>query len=76
MPLALLLTKVEQGRPHPPHRRPRARLVDAVVVAVQIWFWMTNHGERVLNYVLTELHFGNYFEHDWYAVDVLAAQPR
>jgi len=38
-----------------------------VVVAVQIWFWMTNFQNGVLNYVLTELHLGDYFQHDWYA---------
>jgi N,N'-diacetylchitobiose transport system permease protein len=37
------------------------------VVAVQIWNWMTNYQNGVLNYVLTELHVGNYFHHDWYA---------
>ncbi len=38
-----------------------------VVVAVQVWYWMTNYENGVVNYVLTRLHFGNYFEHDWYA---------
>jgi N,N'-diacetylchitobiose transport system permease protein len=38
-----------------------------VVVAVQIWHWMTNLQNGVLNYVLTELHFGDFFEHDWNA---------
>jgi N,N'-diacetylchitobiose transport system permease protein len=38
-----------------------------VVVAVQIWFWMTNFQNGVLNYLLTELHLGDYFQHDWYA---------
>ena len=37
------------------------------VVAVQIWYWMTNYQNGVLNYVLTELHLGDYFQHDWYA---------
>jgi N,N'-diacetylchitobiose transport system permease protein len=37
-----------------------------VVVAVQIWTWMTNYENGVLNYVLTKLGF-NYFQHDWYA---------
>lgn len=36
------------------------------VVAVQVWLWMTNSQNGVLNYALTELHVGNYFEHDWY----------
>ena len=38
-----------------------------VVVAVQVWFWMTNYQNGVLNYVLTQLHLGDYFQHDWYA---------
>ncbi|HZP72131.1 MAG TPA: sugar ABC transporter permease [Gaiellaceae bacterium] len=37
-----------------------------VVVAVEVWNWMTNYQNGVLNYVLTELHLGNYFQHDWY----------
>ena len=36
------------------------------VVAVQVWSWMTNSENGVLNYILTELHLGNYFQHDWY----------
>jgi N,N'-diacetylchitobiose transport system permease protein len=36
------------------------------VVAVQVWAWMTNPQNGVLNYVLTELHIGNYFQHNWY----------
>jgi N,N'-diacetylchitobiose transport system permease protein len=36
------------------------------VVAVQVWNWMTNSENGVLNYVLTELHVGNYFQHNWY----------
>ena len=38
-----------------------------VVVAVQVWFWMTNYQNGVLNYALSQLHLGDYFEHDWYA---------
>ncbi|HZQ82966.1 MAG TPA: sugar ABC transporter permease [Gaiellaceae bacterium] len=38
-----------------------------VVVAVQIWYWMSNSENGVLNYVLTKLHFGDYYAHDWYA---------
>ncbi len=38
-----------------------------VVVAVEVWNWMTNYQNGVINYVLTELHVGNYFQHDWYA---------
>ena len=37
------------------------------VVAVQVWSWMTNSQNGVVNYILTELHLGNYFQHDWYA---------
>ena len=36
------------------------------VVAVQVWTWMTNVQNGVLNYILTELHIGNYFQHNWY----------
>jgi N,N'-diacetylchitobiose transport system permease protein len=36
------------------------------VVAVQVWVWMTNFQNGVLNYVLTELHVGDYAGHDWY----------
>ena len=38
-----------------------------VVVAVQVWFWMTNFQNGVLNHILTQLHLGDYFQHDWYA---------
>ena len=37
------------------------------VVAVQVWYWMTNYQNGVVNWVLTELHFGDFFQHDWYA---------
>jgi N,N'-diacetylchitobiose transport system permease protein len=36
------------------------------VVAVQIWSWMTNSQNGVVNYVLTQLHIGDYFQHNWY----------
>jgi N,N'-diacetylchitobiose transport system permease protein len=36
------------------------------VVAVQVWFWMTNFQNGILNYVLTELRVGDYAQHDWY----------
>jgi N,N'-diacetylchitobiose transport system permease protein len=36
------------------------------VVAVQIWAWMSNLQNGVLNYALTELHVGNFFQHNWY----------
>jgi N,N'-diacetylchitobiose transport system permease protein len=38
-----------------------------VVVAVQVWYWMTNFENGVLNYVLSQLHVGDFFHHDWYA---------
>jgi N,N'-diacetylchitobiose transport system permease protein len=38
-----------------------------VVVAVQVWYWMTNYQNGVVNYALTKLHLGNFFQHDWYA---------
>jgi N,N'-diacetylchitobiose transport system permease protein len=37
------------------------------VVAVQVWLWMTNFQNGILNHVLTELHVGDYAQHDWYA---------
>jgi N,N'-diacetylchitobiose transport system permease protein len=37
------------------------------VVAVQVWYWMTNFQNGVVNYILTELHLGDYSQHDWYA---------
>jgi N,N'-diacetylchitobiose transport system permease protein len=37
------------------------------VVAVQVWLWITNPENGVLNYVLTKLHVGDYSQHDWYA---------
>ena len=38
-----------------------------VVVAVQVWYWMTNFENGILNYVLTQLHLGDFSHHDWYA---------
>jgi N,N'-diacetylchitobiose transport system permease protein len=38
-----------------------------VVVAVQVFYWMTNFENGVVNYVLTQLHVGDFFHHDWYA---------
>jgi N,N'-diacetylchitobiose transport system permease protein len=38
-----------------------------VVVAVQVFYWMTNFQNGVLNHVLTELGLGDYSQHDWYA---------
>ncbi len=37
-----------------------------VVVAVQVWYWMTNFENGVLNYLLSQLHVGDFFHHDWY----------
>jgi N,N'-diacetylchitobiose transport system permease protein len=37
------------------------------VVAVQVWSWMTNSENGVGNYILTELHLGDFFQHNWYA---------
>ena len=36
------------------------------VVAVQVWTWMTNSQNGVVNYVLTQLHVGDYFQHNWF----------
>ncbi|HWE58416.1 MAG TPA: sugar ABC transporter permease [Solirubrobacteraceae bacterium] len=36
------------------------------VVGVEIWQWMTNVQNGVLNYALTQLHVGNFLQHDWY----------
>ena len=38
-----------------------------VVVAVQVWYWITNFQNGVLNYVLTQLQVGDFSQHDWYA---------
>jgi N,N'-diacetylchitobiose transport system permease protein len=38
-----------------------------VVVAVQVWYWMTNYENGVLNYFLSRLGIGDFFHHDWYA---------
>jgi N,N'-diacetylchitobiose transport system permease protein len=40
------------------------------VVGVEIWQWMTNTQNGVLNYALTQLHIGNFFQHDWYTSTV------
>jgi N,N'-diacetylchitobiose transport system permease protein len=37
-----------------------------VVVAVQVWYWMTNYQNGVLNFTLTKLGLGDFFHHDWY----------
>ena len=38
-----------------------------IVVAVQVWYWMTNFQNGILNYVLNALPFSDYSQHDWYA---------
>jgi N,N'-diacetylchitobiose transport system permease protein len=38
-----------------------------IVVAAQLWLWMTNYENGVLNYIFTELHFGNFIQYDWFA---------
>lgn len=37
------------------------------VVAVQVWYWMTSFQNGILNHALTQLHIGDYSQHDWYA---------
>ena len=37
------------------------------VVAVQVWYWMTNFQNGILNYVVTQFGFADYSQHDWYA---------
>jgi N,N'-diacetylchitobiose transport system permease protein len=37
------------------------------VVAVQVWYWMTNFDNGILNYALTTFGVGDFFQHDWYA---------
>jgi N,N'-diacetylchitobiose transport system permease protein len=38
-----------------------------VVVAVQVWAWMTDYEHGVVNYVLTKLGLGDFSQHEWYA---------
>ena len=38
-----------------------------VVVAVQVFYWMTNFENGVVNYLLTKLQLGDFSQHDWYA---------
>jgi N,N'-diacetylchitobiose transport system permease protein len=38
-----------------------------VVVAVAVWSWMVDFEFGVANWVLTELHIGNFNHHDWFA---------
>ena len=46
-----------------------------VVVAVQVFYWMTNFQNGVVNYVLTKLGVGDFSQHGLVRIDVLAAQP-
>jgi len=36
-----------------------------VVVAVQVWIWMTNFENGVLNYAISKLGFAGFANHDW-----------
>jgi N,N'-diacetylchitobiose transport system permease protein len=36
------------------------------VVAVQVWYWITNFDNGILNHALTSLGVGDFFQHDWY----------
>ena len=38
-----------------------------VVVAVAVWSWMVDFEFGVANWLLTELHLGNFNHHDWFA---------
>jgi len=38
-----------------------------VVVAAQLWLWMTNYENGVLNWTLTKLGFGDFIHYDWFA---------
>ena len=38
-----------------------------VVVAVQVWAWMTSYENGVVNYVLTKVGIGDFEQHEWYA---------
>ena len=38
-----------------------------VVVAAQLWLWMTNYENGVLNYILTKLGIGDFQQYDWFA---------
>jgi N,N'-diacetylchitobiose transport system permease protein len=42
-----------------------------VVVAAQLWLWMTNYENGVFNYLLTKLHFGNFIQYDWFANSIV-----
>ena len=46
-----------------------------VVVAAQVWIWMTNYQNGIVNYVLTKLHVGQLLAARLVRDDLLAAQP-
>lgn len=64
--LALLLTKVGQV--------VRVIVMSAlvfvwatpVIVSVDIWQWMFDYEFGVINYLLTQLHLGNFVHHNWF----------
>ena len=37
-----------------------------VVVAVQVFYWMTNFENGVLNYLLAQLRLVDFTQHDWF----------
>ncbi len=37
-----------------------------VIVTVDIWQWMFDYEFGVINYLLTQLHFGNFIHHNWF----------
>jgi N,N'-diacetylchitobiose transport system permease protein len=37
-----------------------------VIVSVDIWQWMFDYEFGVINYVLTQLHVGNFIHHNWF----------
>jgi N,N'-diacetylchitobiose transport system permease protein len=37
-----------------------------VIVTVDVWQWMFDYEFGVINYLLTQLHVGNYIHHNWF----------
>ena len=37
-----------------------------VIVSVDIWQWMFDYEFGIINYLLTQLHVGNFMHHDWF----------
>ena len=37
-----------------------------VIVSVDIWQWMFDYEFGIINYVLTQLHLGNFIHHNWF----------